>query len=455
MIKRTLRLALVAVACLLFVLPGRAQQTTQPAPKKQQPARHTTSPKRVSPARPASSAQIIPGADRLYLYLDLLKGHSVAVFANQTSVVGHSHLVDTLLKCGVHITKIFSPEHGFRGDADAGSKVSSTADPRTGIPIISLYGAKNRPSAADLADVDIMLFDIQDVGVRFYTYISSLQKYIESAAGNNRPLILLDRPNPNGSYVDGPVLDKKFSSFVGMQPVPVVYGMTMAEYAMMLIGERWLDTSSISSGKRPDRHNIFVLDGPAPWNKNWQVLRSKFPLFQLIVIPCDNYTHNSPYTLPVPPSPNLPNQQSVYLYPSICFFEGTAISLGRGTDRPFQQFGSPYFPSDLYHFTPASLPGARNPPLLNVKCYGYDLSQVDVDAETGGRLSLKWLLQAYRLFPNKDSFFLANKYIDKLAGTDQLRQQIREGMTEEKIRASWQPGLTRFQAIRKKYLIYP
>ena len=440
MIKRIARLAMVAAGCLLFCLPGRGQQPVRTA----------------SPGKPASSARIITGAQRMDLYLLFLKGASVAVFANQTSVVGGTHLVDTLLKCGIHISKIFSPEHGFRGDADAGSKVSSATDPATGIPIISLYGAKNRPSAADLADVDIMLFDIQDVGVRFYTYISSLQKYIESAVENNRPVLILDRPNPNGSYVDGPVLEKKFSSFVGKQPIPVVYGMTMAEYAMMLIGEKWLDTSIVSSSKTPGLSSITILGGPAArQHTSSEALRSQFPLFHLTIIPCVNYTHDRPYTLPVPPSPNLPNMQSVYLYPSICFFEGTAVSLGRGTDKPFQQFGSPFFPADLYTFTPESLPGARNPPLLNTKCYGYDLSRIDVAKETAGRLTLKWLLRAYSLFPDKDSFFLATKYIDKLAGTDQLRRQIREGVPEEKIRASWQPGLTRFRAIRKKYLIYP
>jgi len=351
----------------------------------------------------------------------------VAVFANQTSVMGKSHLVDTLLKRGIRIKKIFSPEHGFRGDADAGEHVNSQNDPATGLPIISLYGSKNKPSAADLEDVDLLLFDIQDVGVRFYTYISSLQKYIESAIDNHRPLIILDRPDPNGSYVDGPLLDPKYRSFVGMQPVPIVYGMTIGEYAKMLVGEKWLDSSA----------NLRTDD------------------LRMTVIPCRNYTHKSKYTLPVKPSPNLPNMQSVWLYPSLCLFEGTVVSLGRGTGKAFQQFGHPSFPSALYSFTPESVPGARTPPLLGQPCYGYDLSQIDVMKETGNRWSLKWLLKAYELFPDKDHFFTGTgKGFDRLAGSDVLRQQIRDGIPEEQIRKSWEPGLGNFKKIRKKYLLY-
>jgi uncharacterized protein YbbC (DUF1343 family) len=374
----------------------------------------------------SQTAPLLTGADQMERYLPRLKGASVAIFANQTATVGSTHLVDTLLKAGIHIVKIFSPEHGFRGDADAGEHVNSAVDERTGIPIISLYGSKRKPSAADLAGVDIMLFDVQDVGVRWYTYISSLQEYIESAIGNHRPLIILDRPNPNGHYVDGPVLDKKFRSFVGMQPIPTVYGMTIGEYARMLIGELWLD-SSVNRELRD---------------------------FKLTIIPCKNYTHHSSYVLPVKPSPNLPDMQSVWLYPSLCLFEGTAISLGRGTDKPFQQFGHPSFPKDLYHFTPASLPGAKNPPLLGQTCYGYDLSNIDVSKTTGGRMSLQWLIQAYKLFPDKEHFFLPGGFFNKLAGNDVLQQQIKEGRTEEEIRQSWEPALSKFKSIRKKYLLY-
>ena len=383
-----------------------------------------------------SQDHILTGADRMDQYLPLLEGRSVAIYANQTSLVGKTTLVDTLLKKGIHIVKIFSPEHGFRGDADAGEHVSSQKDPGTGIPIISLYGAKNKPTADDLADVDILLFDMQDVGVRFYTYIASLQKYIEAAIENNRPLIILDRPNPNGFYVDGPVLDPKFRSFVGMQPVPIVYGMTIGEYARMLIGEKWLDTP-------PPSHTDSVTLPPVHD-------------FRLIVIPCNNYTHNSKYILPVRPSPNLPDMQSVYLYPSLCFFEGTAVSLGRGTDRPFGQFGHPSFPANLYSFMPVSTPGAKNPPLLNQTCYGYDLSKVEVAKETGNRVSLKWLILAYRLFPDKEHFFPGSgAFFNKLAGNDLLQQQIKDGKTEEEIRKSWEPALSRFKKIRKKYLLYP
>ncbi len=373
-----------------------------------------------------TNTTILTGADQLSRYLPLLKDANIAVFANQTAMIGKTHLVDTLLKAGVHISKIFSPEHGFRGDADAGEHVGSSTDPKTGIPIVSLYGSKRKPSAEDLAGVDVMLFDIQDVGVRFYTYISSLQEYIESAVTNHRPLIILDRPNPNGSYVDGPVLDKKFRSFVGMQPIPIVYGMTLGEYAGMLVGEQWLDSTA---------------------NTGLKDLR-------LTIITCKNYTHHSRYDLPIKPSPNLPNAQAVALYPSLCLFEGTVVSLGRGTDKPFQQFGNPSFPKDLYHFTPISLPGAKNPPLLNQTCYGYDLSKIDVAKTTGNKFSLQWLIKAYQLSSDKDHFFLSGGFFNKLAGNDVLQQQLKDGRTEKEIIKSWEPALSRFKDIRKKYLLY-
>jgi uncharacterized protein YbbC (DUF1343 family) len=369
--------------------------------------------------RPLSRAQILTGAQQMDRYLPLLQGRSVAVFANPTSVVGNTHLVDTLLKKGIHVIKIFSPEHGFRGDADAGAKVGNQVDAKTGLPIVSLYGSKTKPTAGDLADVDIMLYDIQDVGVRFYTYIGSLQRYMEAAIENHRPLIILDRPDPNGFYVDGPVLDTAYRSFVGMQPVPIVYGMTIGEYARMLIGEQWVHA-----------------DGG----------------FHLTVIPCRGYTHKTRYTLPVKPSPNLPNMQSVYLYASLCLFEGTDVSLGRGTTKPFQQFGNPDFPKELYSFTPESMPGATTPPQMGKTCYGYDLSSVPIPA-TG--LSFKWLLKAYSLTPNKDSFFLRDgRGFDRLAGGPTLRQQMRDGLSEDEIRKTWQPALQHFKIIRKKYLLY-
>ncbi len=372
--------------------------------------------------QPPVNAQPLTGAEQLNEYLPLLQNKRVAILTNNTALVNGSNVVDTLVNRGVHIVRIFSPEHGFRGDADAGETVGNQVDPKTGIPIVSLYGSKRKPSAADLSDVDVMLYDIQDVGVRFYTYPASLQRYMEAAIENHRPLIILDRPDPNGQYVDGPVLDTAFRSFVGMQPIPVVYGMTIGEYARMLLGEGWV---------RSD------------------------PEFRLTVIQCKRYTHHSNYTLPVKPSPNLPNMQSVYLYPSLCLFEGTAISLGRGTDKAFQQFGAPSFPNNLFSFTPRSLPGATNPPLLGQVCYGYDLSGVDVSRETGQRISLKWLLLAYRLFPDKDHFFNGNgSQFDRLAGSSVLRQQIHEGLSEDAIRKSWEPALQQFKTIRKKYLLY-
>ena len=376
-------------------------------------------------AKQTSTGEILPGANQLSQYLPLLKGKSVAVFANQTSIVANSHLVDTLIKRGVNIRKIFSPEHGFRGTADAGEQVANLVDPSTGIPIISLYGNAVKPTSADLKDIDIMIFDVQDVGVRFYTYISSLEKYMEAALENNKMMMVLDRPNPNGFYVDGPILDTGFKSFVGMQAVPVVYGMTIGEYAKMLVGEKLI---------RDPKNNIKT--------------------FKLIVIPNKNYSHKSRYQLPVRPSPNLPNMQSVYLYPSICFFEGTAVSLGRGTDKPFQQFGHPSFPANLYSFTPRSTEGAKSPPLMNQVCYGFDLSELNIAGPEYQLIQLKWLLQAYALFGDKSKFFLTSNYIDKLAGSDALAKQIKAGKTEAEIKASWEPGLRQFKKIRKKYLLY-
>ena len=304
-----------------------------------------------------NAQRIRTGADRMEVYLPLLSGKKVAVFANQTSIVGKAHLVDTLLSKGVQIVKIFAPEHGFRGTADAGEQIENMKDAKTGLPVISLYGAKRKPGAEELQDVDVLLFDIQDVGVRFYTFISSLQEFMEAALENKKPLMILDRPNPNGSYVDGPVLDRKFSSFVGMQPIPVVYGLTIGEYAMMLAGEKWLSEKA----NLQNSYNISYT--------TYTRYTVSYPGNQMC-----GYKHSSEYVLPVKPSPNLPNQRSVLLYPSLCFFEGTVISLGRGTDKPFQVFGSPGLPDNLYSFTPVSVEGAKNPPLLNQKCFGYDLS---------------------------------------------------------------------------------
>lgn len=383
-----------------------------------------------SPTAPQTISKIIPAAEQPDLFLPLLANKRVAVFANNTSMVGDTHLVDTLLALGVKVQKIFAPEHGFRGNADAGEKVVDSKDPRTGVPIVSLYGKKRKPGAEDLADVDLILFDIQDVGVRFFTYISSLEDLASAAILHNKPLVVLDRPNPNGFYVDGPVLKPRFRSFLGMQEVPVVYGMTIGEYAKMLAGEDWIKLPG--TGKR-------AAD------------------LQLTVIPCGNYTHSSLYELPVKPSPNLPDMASIYLYPSTCFFEGTALSEGRGTDRAFQVFGHPSLPDTLYSFTPRSREGAKNPKLLNQLCYGWDLGggPREVLERVGGQIRLKWLIEAYRLFPRKDQFFInKGSTFNTLAGTEELMLQIRNGLTEEEIRESWQPGLEKFKEIRKKYLLY-
>ena len=392
---------------------------------------------------------VLPAAARTSVYLPMLKGKSVAVFANQTSTVGTMHLVDVLRNEGVRVTVIFGPEHGFRGTAEAGEKVEGGKDKSTGIPVVSLYGKKRKPSKQDLKGVDVLLFDIQDVGVRFYTYISSLQDYMETAIENNIPLIVLDRPNPNGFYVDGPVLEAEFKSFIGMQPVPVVYGMTIGEYAKMLLGEGWLSKEAM---------NVYTQN----------VLAATYPPgashFSLTVVSCEAYTHKSTYQLPVNPSPNLPDMGSVYWYPSTCFFEGTVVSEGRGTPKPFQIFGHPSLPKNLYSFVPEPREYAKESKPYGKRCYGWNVSGTteDVLKQTGNRLQLKWLLQAYQLFPDKTSFFILPKngterdaFFNKLAGNADLMQQVKRGASEEEIRKSWEPALATFKAIRKKYLLYP
>jgi uncharacterized protein YbbC (DUF1343 family) len=390
---------------------------------------------------------IIPAAERINVYLPLIKGKRVGIFANQTSTVGNSHLVDTLRKLGVDIKVIFGPEHGFRGTADAGEKIGNYTDQKTGIPVVSLYGNKRRPSADDMKDVDILIFDIQDVGVRFYTYISSLEEFMEAAFELGKPLMILDRPNPNGHYVDGPVLDKKYKSFVGMQSVPVVYGMTIAEYAMMIAGEKWL------SEKANARYDYY---------KNYAQNSVDTP-FHFQIIKNRNYTHKSKYILPVKPSPNLPNIQSIYLYPSTCFFEGTVLSEGRGTNKQFQVFGHPSLPKNLYSFTPNPNEGAKSSKLYGQVCYGWDLSGTpeEVLAKVNNKIQLKWLMEAYKLFPEKDKFFILPKsgkmeqsFFNKLAGNNELWQQIVAGRSEKEIRKSWEPKHSEFKKIRQKYLLY-
>jgi len=371
--------------------------------------------------RKVSMADIHAGAEQTGLYFPQLSGKNIGIICNQTSLVGNINLVDTLIGAGFSVKVIFSPEHGFRGEADAGSDVRDGIDKKTGVKIISLYGKKTKPEPSDLKGLDVLLFDIQDVGVRFYTYISTLSLVMEAAANKGIPLILLDRPNPNGFYVDGPVLDTAFRSFVGMHPVPIVYGMTIGEYALMVNGEGWQGAKKC----------------------------------QLTVIPLKAYTRNMIVILPVKPSPNLPNWQSVYLYPSLCLFEGTFISVGRGTEFPFQLIGHPHYVVGSYIFKPRSIPGiSEHPPYEGQDCQGLNL---DIFAEhyarNGHAFSLEWLIRMHNFFRDSTDFF--TPYFDKLAGTDQLRKDLISGKTETEIRKSWEKGLNAFMLIRKKYLLYP
>lgn len=392
----------------------------------------------VSSLNAFAQSQIKPGANNMEEYLPYLNGKRVGLFANQTSMVGNTHLVDTLQKRGIKIAAIFGPEHGFRGTADAGEKIGNYIDKKTGVRVVSLYGSKRAPTAEDLKGIDVLVFDIQDVGVRFYTYISSLQHYMEAALIHDKPLIILDRPNPNGFYVAGPVLDRKYTSFIGMQPVPIVYGMTMGEYALMIAGEKWLSEAANEKYKRGNQNQV-------------RIIRNL------------NYDHNSRYILPVKPSPNLPNIQSIYLYPSTCLFEGTSLSEGRGTDKPFQVFGSPLLPDSLYSFTPNPNEGAKSSKHYGELCYGWDVSGTieEVLEKTDHQIQLHWIKNAYELFPNKDRFFLLPKsgkmedsFFNKLAGNNELWQQIKNGTPEKEIIASWEPRLNEFKGIRKKYLLY-
>ncbi|WP_226388920.1 exo-beta-N-acetylmuramidase NamZ family protein [Penaeicola halotolerans] len=362
------------------------------------------------------SADIIVGAEQPERYLDLLIGKKVALVVNQTSTVKNKHLVDFLLLEGVLVNKVFAPEHGIRGQADAGATINNEIDEKTGLPIISLYGANKKPSKEALADVDIVIFDLQDVGARFYTYISTLHYVMEACAESGKKLIVLDRPNPNGDYIDGPILEKEFSSFVGMHPIPIVHGLTVGELAQMINGEKWLA-------------NKLSCD--------------------LTVIPVKNYTHQTAYSLPIKPSPNLPNDQAIRLYPSLCLFEGTDVSVGRGTDFPFQVYGFPDKAYGQFTFTPKAKTGATQPPHKDKLCYGEDLRKAPIK----GQFSLSYLLKAYEASGRSEKFF--NAFFDKLAGTDELKAQIIAGLSEEEIRFSWSEPLAAYQSMRKKYLIYP
>ena len=360
-----------------------------------------------------NAQNIVLGAERTDTYLPLLKNKKIGIIGNQTSMIDNAHLVDSLLSLGVDLVKVFSPEHGFRGKADAGEKIEDGIDIKTGIPIISLYGRNKKPSSKQLEGIDVLLFDIQDVGARFYTYISTLHYVMEAAGEHNIKVIILDRPNPNGHYIDGPIREDGFESFVGMHPIPIVHGMTIGEYAKMTNGENWIS-------KRCD----------------------------LTVIEMENYNHDMHYNLPIKPSPNLPNSKSINLYPSLCLFEGTNISIGRGTDYPFQHFGAPYLKSN-YSFTPKSGEGSKYPKHKNIECFGTDLRFQDNYLTD---INLNWIINSYNNCPYKEKFF--TNFFDKLAGTDKLRLQIIDGKTEKEIKGSWIEGLDEFKLTRKKYLLY-
>ncbi|WP_304517948.1 DUF1343 domain-containing protein [Cecembia rubra] len=362
---------------------------------------------------------ILPAADQPNVYLPLLEGKRVGLVVNQTSILtshNNMHLVDFLMMEGVDVKKVFVPEHGFRGDADAGEAIKSEVDKSTGLPVVSLYGENKKPSKESLKDIDILIYDLQDVGVRFYTYISTMHYVMESCAENNMTLLIFDRPNPNGNYVDGPVLKKGFESFVGMHPIPVVHGLTVGELAGMINGEGWLKG---------------VVQAP------------------IQVIPVKNWDHSLAYSLPVKPSPNLPNDTAIRLYPSLCYFEGTDVSLGRGTYFPFQVYGYPDPKFGDFTFTPVSIVGmSKNPPQQGKLCYGEDLRNEPLDHQ----FTLKYLLKAYELSGKKEKFF--NNFFDKLAGTDELRKDILSGKSETAIRAGWQKDLEAYMALRDKYRLY-
>lgn len=370
------------------------------------------------------------GAEQTDQYLSYIKGKRVAILANQTTIIGQTHLVDSLQKLGIQVVKVFGPEHGFRGQASAGVEVRDEVDPKTGIPVISLYGPKNKPSKEDMANVDVMIYDVQDVGVRFYTNINALSRLMEACAENGKELLILDRPNPNAYFIDGPILDMKYESGIGMFPLPISHGLTVAEFAQMANGEGWL--------------------------KNKMICRLK-------IIKVANYTHDMPYILPVSPSPNLNTPQSILLYPSTCLFEGTYLNHGRGTLFPFTVIGSPHLKGKYeFSYTPSGIKGMAETPLfMNQVCYGLDLRTYDVEQlRKTKQVNLQWIMELYNASPNKEQFFQTNLsremgVIERLVGSGLFRQQIINGVSEKEIRASWEPGLSQYKIMRKKYLLYP
>ena len=368
----------------------------------------------------ANQNRVIVGAEQTNVYLPLLKNKRIAIFSNHTGMIGNRHLLDVLLENKINVVAIFSPEHGFRGNADAGEHVSSSVDSKTGVPILSLYDGKlGRPSEESMRKFDLLIVDIQDVGLRFYTYYASMVRLMDACAEYNRKMLILDRPNPNGHYVDGPILDMKYKSSVGWLPIPIVHGMTLGELALMVNGERWLPASRICD---------------------------------ITVIKCKNYTHQTMYELPVPPSPNLPNMKAVYLYPSTCYFEATPVSLGRGTQLPFQIYGHPNMLGYDYSFTPQSIPGAKNPPQLNRVCYGVNLSELSNEEIWKKGVDLSYLIDAYRNLNMDDYFF--RPFLELLTGRDYVRKMIKQGKNADEIKAMWKEDVEKFKIQRKPYLIY-
>ena len=363
----------------------------------------------------ANQNRVIVGAEQTNVYLPLLKNKRIAIFSNHTGMIGNRHLLDVLLENKINVVAIFSPEHGFRGNADAGEHVSSSVDSKTGVPILSLYDGKlGRPSEESMRKFDLLIVDIQDVGLRFYTYYASMVRLMDACAEYNRKMLILDRPNPNGHYVDGPILDMKYKSSVGWLPIPIVHGMTLGELALMVNGERWLPASRICD---------------------------------ITVIKCKNYTHQTMYELPIPPSPNLPNMKAVYLYPSTCYFEATPVSLGRGTQLPFQIYGHPNMLGYDYTFTPQSIPGAKNPPQLNRICHGVNLSELSNEEIWKKGVDLSYLIDAYRNLNMDDYFF--RPFFELLTGRDYVRKMIKQGKNADEIKAMWKEDVEKFKIQRK------
>ena len=364
--------------------------------------------------------RVITGDEQTSEYFPLLEGKRIAIFSNHTGMIGNKHLLDVLLENQFNVVAIFSPEHGFRGDADAGEHVSSSVDSKTGVPILSLYDGKlGKPSEASMNKFDLLIVDIQDVGLRYYTYYASMCRLMDACAEYGKKMLILDRPNPNGHYVDGPILDMKYKSGVGWLPIPIVHGMTLGELALMVNGEHWLPESRTCD---------------------------------VTVIPCKNYTHQTKYRLPIPPSPNLPNMTSVYLYPSTCYFEATPVSLGRGTDKPFQVYGHPDMKGYSFSFTPRSVPGAKNPPQLNKLCHGVDLSGMSDEEIWKRGLDLSYVIDVYRNLNIGDKFFTS--FFEKLIGVDYVRRMIEDGKDADEIKACWQDDVKKFKEQRKPYLLY-